>query len=89
MCFERCIYNEPPDFNGIYVDTNVLLGAGWPEPCVMLHNLFVFDGCGVLTFLPEPVLNEASRAPATGHQGTKFSPLQVSQRSLWLDEHPI
>jgi hypothetical protein len=32
---------NPPDFNAIYFDTNALLGAGWPNPSVTLHNVFV------------------------------------------------
>ena len=51
----------PPDFQGIYLDTNVLLrGQGWPSPSIQLNNLLRLAGlCKIDRFLPEPVLKEA------------------------------
>jgi hypothetical protein len=52
--------SPPPDFKAIYFDTNALLGTGWPEPSVLLHNVFVIGGWwGIKMFLPQPVVNEA------------------------------
>lgn len=52
--------SPPPDFNAIYFDTNVLLEAGWPDPSVLLHNIFVIGAWwGIQMFLPEPVVKEA------------------------------
>jgi hypothetical protein len=50
----------PPDFNAIYFDTNALLEAGWPDPSVLLHNIFVIGGWWrIQMLLPEPVVKEA------------------------------
>jgi hypothetical protein len=52
--------SQPPDFNAIYFDTNALLAAGWPDPSVLLNNVFVIGGwCEIQMFLPEPVVREA------------------------------
>jgi hypothetical protein len=51
---------QPPDFKAIYFDTNALLAAGWPDPSVLLRNVFVIGGWwGIQMFLPEPVVKEA------------------------------
>jgi len=52
--------SPPPDFKAIYFDTNALIGTGWPDPSVLLHNIFVIgDWWGIQMFLPEPVVKEA------------------------------
>lgn len=49
-----------PDFQAIYLDTNMLKGEGWPTPSILLNNLFRFAvWWGIRVFLPEPVLKEA------------------------------
>lgn len=51
----------PSDFQGIYLDTNVLLrGPQWPLPSILLNNLLrLAEMCGISRFIPEPVLKEA------------------------------
>jgi hypothetical protein len=52
--------SKPPDFTAIYFDTNALLGTGWPDPSVLLHNVLVIGRWwGIQVFLPEPVMKEA------------------------------
>src|SRR6266567_1440658 len=52
--------SQPPDFKAIYFDTNALLGAGWPDPSVLLNNVFVIGKWwGIRMFIPEPVAQEA------------------------------
>jgi hypothetical protein len=50
-----------PDFQRIYLDTNVLLrGQGWPDPSILLNNLLRLASlCGIDRFVPEPVFREA------------------------------
>jgi PIN domain len=48
------------DFNVLYLDTNVLLRAGWPSASVELNNaLLLASWWGVPVFIPEPVSMEA------------------------------
>ena len=52
--------SQSPNFKAIYFDTNALLGAGWPDPSVLLHNVFVIGRWwGIQTLMPEPVVKEA------------------------------
>ncbi|HET8890021.1 MAG TPA: PIN domain-containing protein [Candidatus Angelobacter sp.] len=50
-----------PDFQGVYLDTNVLMrGQQWPLPSILLNNfLRLAELCGISRHLPEPVLKEA------------------------------
>lgn len=50
-----------PDFQGVYLDTNVLMrGQQWPLPSILLNNfLRLAELCGINRYLPEPVLKEA------------------------------
>ena len=51
---------NPPNFDAIYFDTNALLGAGWPDPSVVLHNVCtIAKTWEIQLFLPEPVIKEA------------------------------
>src|SRR5579864_3660496 len=49
-----------PDFQGVYLDTNVMRGKQWPLPSILLNNfLRLAELCEINRFLPEPVLKEA------------------------------
>jgi|SRR5579863_1920924 PIN domain-containing protein len=49
-----------PDFDGIYLDTNVLIAEGWPAPSIVLNNLLRYAAWWhIARLLPEPVLAEA------------------------------
>jgi hypothetical protein len=50
-----------PDFQGVYLDTNVLMrGQQWPLPSILLNNfLRLAELCGINRYLPEPVLKES------------------------------
>jgi hypothetical protein len=50
------------EFNALYLDTNVLIGANWPALALRLENLLVLTGwMKVSIFLPEPVEREAEQ----------------------------
>jgi hypothetical protein len=63
--------DAPPDFDGIYFDTNVLVrGQGWPSPSIPLNNVLRFAAWwGVSRFIPEPVLREAEEHWLRGVKG--------------------
>jgi hypothetical protein len=52
---------RPPDFYGIYIDTNPLLGAEWPGLSGERSNIIygARRWWGIPTFLPRPVIVEA------------------------------
>lgn len=51
---------QRPQFDGIYVDTNVLIAQGWPAPSILLNNVLRFGAWwGIKILLPDPVIKEA------------------------------
>jgi PIN domain len=51
---------QRPKFNGIYLDTNVLIAQGWPRPSILLNNVLRYAAVwGIQTLLPDPVTKEA------------------------------
>ncbi len=51
---------ERPKFEGIYLDTNVLVAQGWPSPSILLNNVLRYASWwGIQILLPDPVIKEA------------------------------